>query len=180
MTDHYTPRSGSLAARLIAFFQENPDEELTRQDIAVKFIVQPSMIDAELNMAIDQGAIATKNGESMERVWVAGRRIKRVRVVKAQADDPRPRRRPASPAPDDMPLPSQIVIEKGVPKPKRALASEKYVDVFMRMEVDDSFAAPASCCKRLYEHARKFGKQVGRRFTLRRADDGSGRIWREE
>lgn len=80
MRDIYTPRPGSLAARMIEFFQENPDEELSRADIAAKFVVASSSIDANLAAAIDFGAIQTKTDDGLQRVWVAGPNLKDCRT----------------------------------------------------------------------------------------------------
>lgn len=48
----YTPAPGSLAARVLGFFQTNPDEELTVRDVAIKFGVPYSAVPACLQAPI--------------------------------------------------------------------------------------------------------------------------------
>lgn len=187
MRDIYTPRPGSLAARMIEFFQENPDEELSRADIAAKFVVASSSIDANLAAAIDFGAIKTQTGDDLQRVWVVGPNLKDCRTGTApgkaagggQASRPVVRRS----APLTMPKPDELVITKGVPLPPATPrgGGPSFIGVFARMEVGDSFEVPADCAKRLMDYAGKWGRKDGRKFTHRRAaDGGTARIWRTE
>lgn len=43
------PRSDSLATRLLEFYRANPDEEMTRQDIADKFGVSLQTVSVTLH-----------------------------------------------------------------------------------------------------------------------------------
>lgn len=88
MTD-YTPRAGSLPARVIEFFAANPEEELTRLDVAAKFDCQASAVDAGLEAAVNHGALVRRRGEDSTLVWCAGRLPKAV-----QAPKPRPLLKP--------------------------------------------------------------------------------------
>ena len=54
----YTPAPESLAARVLGFFQANPDEELTVRDIAIKFGVPYSAVPACLAIAVKRGVLA--------------------------------------------------------------------------------------------------------------------------
>lgn len=49
------PRSDSLAARMLAYFQANPDEELLRQDVAEKFGAKMKSVDFAIGRLRDQG-----------------------------------------------------------------------------------------------------------------------------
>lgn len=48
----YAPWPGSLAAKVVAFFEANPDEELTREDMAAKFDVAATSVAAALRRAL--------------------------------------------------------------------------------------------------------------------------------
>jgi len=48
----YRPRAGSSAWRVIKFLQDNPDEELSREDIAVKFNAFSGSVDGALDAAV--------------------------------------------------------------------------------------------------------------------------------
>lgn len=54
---HYLPRHGSLAERVIEWFRKNPDEELSRADVAMKFEVSQSSVQACLQTAVDNGEL---------------------------------------------------------------------------------------------------------------------------
>ncbi len=54
----YTPRKGSVALRAIAFFKANPGEELTSNDVAVKFSVSHHSVHPSLKPAVDAGLLA--------------------------------------------------------------------------------------------------------------------------
>jgi hypothetical protein len=185
MKDIYTPRPGSLPARIIEFFQENPEEELSRADIAAKFVVASSTIDACLAAAIDFGGIATRTNDDLQRVWVAGPNIRDCRTgvlgKAAGGGGKRPSRQPTAP-PANMPKPGELVIEKGIPVPEVVRAGSTYIAVFESMEPGDSFLVPADCAKRVMDYACKWARRTGgRKFTQRRLAEGSNvRIWRSE
>lgn len=69
----YTPEPDSIQYRILNFFQRNPNEELTRSDIAVKFEIQPSFVDEALSIAKIYGAVVTTRNEETELVWRLGR-----------------------------------------------------------------------------------------------------------
>lgn len=61
----YIPRHGSLAERLLEFFRRNPDEELSRADIALKFDVLVTSVHTGLATALDHGQLQwIKRGNS--------------------------------------------------------------------------------------------------------------------
>lgn len=57
MSATYTPRSDSLPARVIAFFQRNLDEELSLEDITEKFDTTRGNIHTNLGLAVDAGML---------------------------------------------------------------------------------------------------------------------------
>lgn len=68
----YIPREGSLPARVIAFFQDNPEEELGRADIAAKFDVNPSSVDVRLAEALAAGLLTKGTDADGRVVWRSG------------------------------------------------------------------------------------------------------------
>jgi hypothetical protein len=65
----YTPQENGTAARVIAFFRDNPDEELTRADIAAKFSCKPGSIDVMLRPAVDSGLLMKRRETGRDMVW---------------------------------------------------------------------------------------------------------------
>lgn len=57
MTSAYRPYRGSTAARVLAFFQQNPGEELTRRDVAVKFGLDLTSVPTALAAAVEAGLL---------------------------------------------------------------------------------------------------------------------------
>lgn len=70
MADTYTPRPGSIAWRVIDFLTRNPDEELTRGDIATKFDCVGSSLDSLLSTAVRCGALKRIRNTHNELVWI--------------------------------------------------------------------------------------------------------------
>ena len=68
----YTPRADSLPARVLAYFADNPDEELTRADISRKFDCNVSSVQASLKTAVDAGALVWIQNEDLEWVYRPG------------------------------------------------------------------------------------------------------------
>lgn len=72
MTNDYQPAQDSIPARVIAFFQANPDEELTLEDIAEKFDVVRNNIHTNLSLAVSAGAVVRDRNDDGEYVYRLG------------------------------------------------------------------------------------------------------------
>ena len=68
--EFYTPRPGSLARRVLTWFMENPDEELTAKDVAAKFgLVNVTSICQQLQPLVASGALTrTEDRPSIYRL----------------------------------------------------------------------------------------------------------------
>lgn len=53
----YTPRKGSVASKVIAFFKANPGEELTSNDVAVKYCIEHHSVHKALLPAVEAGQL---------------------------------------------------------------------------------------------------------------------------
>ncbi len=53
----YTPAPGSLAVRVLGYFRGNPDEELTIDDVAIKFGVPYTSVPACLKAPLRHGLL---------------------------------------------------------------------------------------------------------------------------
>lgn len=67
-------------------------------------------------------------------------------------------------------------IERGIPMPNNSKGARKFP--FAEMEVGDSFAAPSDKITSARQSAVAFGKYHGIKFSCRKQEDGSIRIWR--
>jgi hypothetical protein len=70
----YAPHSGSLAAKVVKFFDANPEEELTREDIAAKFDVKATSVITLLRPSIEAGLLTrdVAFGDGRRCVWRKG------------------------------------------------------------------------------------------------------------
>jgi hypothetical protein len=101
----YVPKPGSLPWKVLSFLLANPDEELTRGDVGVKFDCIGAGIDAMLQLAVSRDALKKGRNSQMELVWILGL-VKRFRLdpLPEAADDkqakaPQPSAQAAAPAP---------------------------------------------------------------------------------
>lgn len=62
LTPVYIPTHGTLADRVMEWFRANPDEELTREDVALKFEVPQSRVPVELALSVQQGRLQWMSG----------------------------------------------------------------------------------------------------------------------
>lgn len=78
----YKPRGNSLAARVIAFFQANPDEELYPSDIAAKWGVSGKNVFNQLKPALNAGFVTRTPDEAGEHYYTAGPHLHEVPAAK--------------------------------------------------------------------------------------------------
>lgn len=76
MNHTYSPRTGSLAARVIEFFRANSDEELSNNDIAGKFDVPPTSVSALLQAAVTHALLTRSKPVGSGLVYRAGPALK--------------------------------------------------------------------------------------------------------
>jgi hypothetical protein len=90
----YTPKPGSLAHRVLTFMVLNPDEELTRADIATKFDANHSTIDSLLALPVTRGVLKRGRNSDMDLVWSLGECTEFV-LDQSKVDSERPATLPA-------------------------------------------------------------------------------------
>lgn len=68
----YIPRLGSLADRVLAYFNQEPFEELSQADVATKFEVSRGSVSSSLKQAVDSGKLAYAQNDDLEYVYTLG------------------------------------------------------------------------------------------------------------
>ena len=142
----YIPKQGSLPWRILTFLVLNPEEELTRRDIAVKFDVQASAIDTTLQIAVARQVMKRTRNSEAELVWSLGPSTDFVLQQAATGDEPIklpsrcfPDARRAQAAPVTVLDLDSIKVRKGVrllsPEEKRR---QEFMDWFDQFDVGDS------------------------------------------
>lgn len=69
MTQQYKARVGSMPARLLDFLKANPEEELTRADVAQKFDMPTTSVNACLEPAVNGGALVFERNADLDFVY---------------------------------------------------------------------------------------------------------------
>lgn len=82
----YVPRPGSVPWRVLSFLVANPDEQLTRGDVAVKFDCIGGGVDTILQLAVARECLKKTRNSELEVVWILGM-VKRFRLDPLDADD---------------------------------------------------------------------------------------------
>jgi len=181
MTDLYAPKPGSLPDRVLAFLEANPEEELTRKDIAVKFGLEASAsIDTLLQLAVVRDCLVRTRNSDGELVWSLGAIKAHRQAVAATATgtdgkDPLPVRqivtslRPQPVVVD----PTAIKVRKGV---KLQTAAEKQAEAFAKLfdsfAVGDSAEFEAAWEPMLRAQLKRWGKGKAARFVFAETEPG--------
>lgn len=186
-TDTYTPAPGSLAYRVLEWFQKNPEEELTIADIAGKFDAQRGGISGHLKIAVDKGVLKYSQNEDLIYVYTLSEehRDMKLRTAKVKVE------RPSVPARGQVKLPpasldfSALKPEKGVPllgKSRSAAGVSKWEPLFKLLtEPDTSVEIPAEWKSAVAAQATKLNvqhKKAGQKtyYMVRITGEGKARV----
>jgi hypothetical protein len=75
----YRPQANGLPAQVISFFQQNPDEELSVDDIINKFPpVARASVHTQLRTAVEHDILKRKRNDDGEYIYSAGKDIKAI------------------------------------------------------------------------------------------------------
>jgi hypothetical protein len=189
MTDaknHYQPRTGSLPYQVIEFFRANPEEELTRSDIAQKFGTEPKSVDGALAGAMAAQVIVKRNSADLGLViFVAGPNINK----QAAAPYAEGKAKPTSKTDHRTRLPrvdlGKVAVRYGVPLPPindSRKGSNRYGDLLAQLDQDGASvvlpimyraAVQKACAKYL-----KDNQITAFKFLVRTIDVGTCGVWR--
>jgi hypothetical protein len=184
----YTPAAGALDGRVCAYFLKHRDEQLSPNDIALKFDAPVSLVEAALANAITTRLLERVRGGPGGRVWQyrAGQRIVALLITAgAPATSKPPPFPPAAKRPRKPPVvvdAASIKIERDVALPEARFSKPRtnWPVLFERL------AEPNLCSSPLPREVRGtlnkaagewFGKR-GWKFTIRAISDTHIRIWR--
>ena len=84
----YKPKPGSIAAKVLAYFESNPGEELTLEDIAVKFDLQinKGLIRTAISTAVSKGLITWYTDNKGQVIYTSGKPANLAPVVQVVED----------------------------------------------------------------------------------------------
>lgn len=198
----YIPRAGSLADRVLDYFRQCPDEELSQADVAAKFDAQRSSVGSCLKPTVDAGLLRYEHNSDLEYVYTLPDSSRKAKppapadVLTSGADLGKAITTPAAkPAPQRgrVNLPpavldfSTLQVDRGVPLTGKAhgeAGTSKWAPLFAKLtEADTSIEFPATWKSAVAAQATKLNvahKKAGypTEFKVRITEAGKARIWR--
>jgi hypothetical protein len=178
---NYKPQAGSVAFKTIEYLTTNPEEELTSEDIGIKFDKPSKQVHSLLAEAVKAGALKREENAEQELVYrlgsgvpgivpAAGRNATLRTNLSFAAAPPAKR----SPLQIDV---AAIQIETGIPVPSGRLPRVDWPALFARMKAGESCLLPLQAKATLAAAMCEFKKTGKGEFSLRRSDTQL-RLWR--
>lgn len=189
MSKAYTPRSDSLAGRMCAFFQRNPDEELSLDDITDKFDAGRNNIHTQLGLSVEAGLLTRDRNADGDYIYKPGPNIGKADGVDMDAVHARrgaapafpfgaPQRRRISAPATDLPDPLAVAIEDGVPLPNARIKRD-WTPLLKRLQPNQSAQLPIAARHTLALAITQAKKDRLGQFTLRSDEQAQTvRVWR--
>ena len=201
----YRPNPESLAARVLGFFALNPDEELTLDDIAAKFVDPGDSrnVHSQLMAACDHDMLVydpqddlyrkgpvsphdatadDKQSVLLAQAVATGQVAEKPSTTRTQRHVPNPfskltaEKKPMTMKPPSLDL-AKIKIEPGVPMPE---PGHEWRAFLAKFQIGDSAALPARFLMKV-RAAMKAERTAGRGSYVSRAIDADTiRVWRTE
>lgn len=193
-TPIYTPAVGSIPYRVLKFLRENPDEELTRADIAAKFDANSAGLDTVLGIAKARGAIKCERNSEMQLVWKLGSKdaFHLTADLAHQEEEAAPessgeplgslvvKEKPAAGA---SLMPFEVALRKNTPLPARPGATDenagRYDLWFKSFEVGDSALFDIQHLRSVVSRAARYNKEAGTRLRAVKVSETQGGVIRE-
>lgn len=184
MSAAYTPRTGSVADRVIEFLSANRDEALSAADIAVKFDATRNNVHTLMAQAVAAGLVTrAEDPADSELVY---------RIGNGRADSPAPA--PATTFGAHQPFPAKarrtpvrvnldlaaITLQDDVPPPDQAAATmrSQFMALLAGMKPGQSFAVPVSCRATVSKVATTLKKSGSGRWQVAAESNEHVRCWR--
>ena len=155
-----------VAAAVLKFLWDNPEERLAPSDVAAKFDCSALAVHTHLSEAVRKGRLQREvdpDGETAYRLGPNGHQALR---------SPKPR--------FVMPDPATLNIDKDVPLPSTRSGADnqaKLQALFERLGVGESVLFPMEAKMTLNKAATAWKKQTAQKLALRTSDEGV-RVWR--
>lgn len=176
---HKDSNPDQLMWRVVDYLRSNPGEYLTRHDVAVKFNVSDTIVDAQLAPAVAAGFLHREDVGGDGVVWripPKGRRFPKPHTPALVAATRAMRAEKAAARRFEF---GSITIEHGIPLAPVPLQASPWASVFDQMRPGDSFQL-ATTMRTAFGHAQlKYRKKVPRAlFATRKISETHLRVWR--
>jgi len=181
---NYKPQLGSVAFKTIEYLTTNPEEELTSEDIGIKFDKPSKQVHSLLAEAVKAGALKREENAEQELVYRLGTGVPNIVPAAGRNGSLRTDLSfPATPAPAKRPIVqidvAAIPIDKDVPLvSSRGRQPIDWKALFTRMDINHSCVLPKGVRGQLAKAAAEYKKQGLGEFSIRVLDDDALRMWR--
>jgi hypothetical protein len=173
---NYTPQRDSLASQVVGFFANNPDEELTLDDITDKFMCTRGNVHTQLSRAVQTALLTRSINDDGDYIYRRGARLTSLGGVV----EPNYKPDSAKPGKTDMPsLPEldAVVIEDGVPLPTRCNKRD-WTPLLQRLMLGQSFKLPIHAHATLRKNVTALQKASSAQYTIKLYPDAKEvRVW---
>lgn len=173
----YTPNAGSLPSMVVGFFTNNPDEELTLEDIADKFQCSRNNIHTNLALATQHGLLLRDRNDDGDYVYRPGNAL---RGEPTGIDIDAVNFKPRKDAPAKVALPNvlDVQIDSDVPLPSAKLKFD-WLPLLQRLQPSQSALLPLAAKYTLSNTITEAHKAGLGKYTMRTfPDDQTLRVWR--
>lgn len=184
----YHPQPDSVAGRVISYFKRFPDEELSADDIALKYSAKKSSLQALLTDAIEAGYLAKDGviysaGPNIGQVEITTMGSSPFAVTTVKAEEPtKAERRPRGPRQTPPALDvDNLKVDDDIPLPVayRTPGVPKWAPFFAKLaKPGQSVPVPIAMQPALCAAARKQTKDTGTTYRVLKVDEVHCRIWR--
>jgi len=181
----YIPQQGSVAWKVIEFLTTNPEEELSKDDIAAKFDASANSVHTLLRPSVEAGLLKRTEVED-ELVYRLGNGTPLIKPNKAgnpslgkggslwPGEAPSKRRH-------SMPDLDSIQLEEGVDKPTPQLLSAKWNAKFDSMRPGkDSFRLPIEHKYAVGKAASNYKRDGHGELSIKQISETEIRVWRDK
>lgn len=182
----YAPQQGSVAWKVIEFLTTNPEEELSRDDIAAKFDAVSNHVHTLLRQCVEAGLLKRVEVED-ELVYRLGNGTPDIKPNKAAQPSLKTAshwpagaagKRGASKPPPDL---DSVEIDEGIEKPTPQLLRDKWNALFDRMKPGkSSFRMPIEQKYAATKAASNYKRDGHGELTVKQISDTEIRIWRDK
>lgn len=192
----YCPRSGSMPARVIQFFQNNLEQTMTGAELGLKFNTPSTSLFSNLSPAVEAGFLSRSGG-----VYSAGRDIDLApdygKLDEADATIAQARTaplnafgvpvtaaafaKPAKPAAivkQALPDPSTLQLDDDVPLPTGRRGRVDWDILLNRMGCGQSCQLPRAAHSTLTKAVTAWHKSTSQKFVVSKVSDSAIRVWR--
>lgn len=182
----FTFHPDSLAAKVIKFLKENPEEELSSDDVAVKFGGLATACYTKLGPAVDAGALKRRREPDTTFVYSLGPKADLVFFEgdSLPAVPPTVKTARVAPAADSKTSRgffldvAAVKIEDGLPIQRKKQPATDWPALFDRLKPNQSCLLPAASLAQLRKAIARRHYSTRQRFAVRSVDKDSFRLWR--